>query len=151
MKKILLSLSVALVSLAFSNQAQAHCQVPCGIYGDDRVLAEMAEDVATVTKAMAQIKELSADGHKNMNQIVRWVTNKEKHAQHIQDTVQQYFLAQRVKLDEADSNAEAYTKKLVLLHQIIVYSMKCKQSTDAANAEALQKAIDQFSVEYKKH
>ena len=97
---------------------------------------------------MAQINELSADPSKNANQISRWVTNKEEHATKIQNTMMQYFLAQRIKLDEADK--EAYMKKLTLVHQITVYSMKCKQGTDTENATKLKAAIDAFTAAYNK-
>jgi len=148
MKYTILSLSIALATLALPTLVHAHCQVPCGIYGDDRVLAEINEDVATIEKAMQQINTLSAESGKNANQITRWVINKEKHAQKIQDTAQQYFLAQRLKLNEAETDAKAYQQKLGLLHQIIVYAMKCKQTTDQANVDALRKAIAAFSTAY---
>lgn len=91
-----------------------------------------------------------ADEKTSMNQGVRWVNNKESHAQSIQDVVAKYFLAQRVKTDEAEKNKEAYTQKLTLLHQITVYAMKCKQTTDAANADKLSKAIADFKALYNK-
>ena len=66
----------------------------------------------------------------------------------IQNTMTDYFLAQRVKLDEATSNKEAYLKKLVLIHQVIVYAMTCKQGTDVENAKKLHQAIDSFTTLY---
>lgn len=106
----------------------------------------MHKDQETVAKAMKQINELSKDPSKNANQLSRWITNKEQHAQSIQDTVSKYFLAQRIKIDEADR--DAYQKKLTLLHQITVYAMKCKQTTDSENAEKLHKAISAFNEAY---
>ena len=41
----------------------AHCQVPCGIYGDLMRVQMIMEDAATIAKGMAQIEELgAADG-----------------------------------------------------------------------------------------
>merc|ERR1711939_240261 len=37
-----------------------HCQVPCGIFDDPRMVAEIREDCATIRKAMVQINELGA-------------------------------------------------------------------------------------------
>ena len=37
-----------------------HCQVPCGIFDDPRLVAELKEACATIKKAMVQINELSA-------------------------------------------------------------------------------------------
>ena len=98
MKSCLLLAIVALSSFASTSSLHAHCQVPCGIYSDDTVLIDLQTHQKTIAKAMNQINELSKDAGKNANQISRWVTNKEEHATKIQDTMTQYFLAQRVKL-----------------------------------------------------
>ncbi|MBK1792729.1 superoxide dismutase [Ni] [Persicirhabdus sediminis] len=150
MKKFILPtlLAATAFTLAPTPSADAHCQVPCGIYDDANVLAEMKTDIATIKKAMGQITELAGDS-KNANQVTRWVNNKEQHAQNIQDTVAKYFLAQRIKLDE--SNSEEYIKKLTLLHQITVYAMKCKQTTDVENVTKLDAAYQAFVKAYHAH
>ena len=84
------------------------------------------------------------------NQIVRWTVNKESHAQKIQDEVSAYFLAQRVKLPEAGADKDGYFGHLELLHQITVYAMKCKQTTDAANVAALKKSLASYQAAYFK-
>lgn len=96
-----LSLAATISAFTFSAipQASAHCQVPCGIYSDDTVLTDLQTHQKTIAKAMSQINELSKNPAKNANQIARWVTNKEEHATTIQNTMCQYFLAQRLKLD----------------------------------------------------
>ncbi len=128
-----------------SASLSAHCQVPCGIYADDNVFAGMMKDVDTIEKAMTKINE----GKESINQQVRWVNNKESHAQSIQDTVAKYFLAQRVKTTEAEKSPATYQAKLALLHQITVYAMKCKQTTDLQNVAALKKAITSFKAAYE--
>ncbi|MEN8690372.1 MAG: superoxide dismutase [Ni], partial [Desulfobacterales bacterium] len=79
----------------------------------------------------------------NANQLVRWVMNKEKHATELQEIVTQYFMTQRIKFD-----AKAYDKKLALLHQMLVYAMKCKQSTDLAHTAKLTGLIQEFKQLY---
>ena len=148
MKSYLLLAAVAFSSFATTSSLHAHCQVPCGIYSDDTVLIDLNTHQQTIAKAMEQITELSADAGKNANQISRWVSNKEEHATKIQDTMTQYFLAQRVKLEEAGSDKHAYLNKLSLIHQIIVHAMKCKQTTDPANAQGLHDAIAAFTKVY---
>jgi hypothetical protein len=37
-----------------------HCQVPCGIFDDLALVAEVKEACATIRKAMVQVNELSA-------------------------------------------------------------------------------------------
>ncbi|MFC1833091.1 superoxide dismutase [Ni] [Thermodesulfobacteriota bacterium] len=80
---------------------------------------------------MNQIVELEKGG--NANQLVRWVTNKEAHANELQHIVTQYFMTQRIKFDTPD-----YDKKLAALHEMLVYAMKCKQTTEVKNVEMLR-------------
>lgn len=141
--KNILYLATAL-SFAVPTQLSAHCQVPCGIYDDDNVIGSMDTDVTTIEKAAQQIVELSKDPTANAQQIVRWTTNKESHAQALQEKVLNYFLAQRLKLPETDEDKEMYDKKLSLCHEIIVTAMKCKQSTDSENPAKLKELMISF-------
>ena len=140
------AVSMITFSSVTSQKAEAHCQVPCGIYGDEAKFGELEQHIATIEKAMAQITELADGGAANANQIVRWTVNKESHAQKIQDEVGHYFLAQRVKLPAAGADKSGYLKQLELLHQITVYSMKCKQTTDQANVAALKKSVADYKA-----
>ena len=130
--------------------AFSHCEIPCGIYGDEMRFAMMKEDIATIEKSMKQIVEISKQASPNQNQIVRWVQNKEHHADKIRDVVTQYFLAQRVKPVSSKGSADhdAYSNKLKLLHEMIVTSMKCKQTTDLAHVEKLKQLVDRFEKAY---
>jgi nickel superoxide dismutase len=141
MKRIAL-LTVALFTIG-TTFAHAHCQVPCGIYGDAARFETMLEHTVTITKAMSEINRLDARAAKSTNQSVRWVNTKETHAQAIQDIIGDYFLAQRIKETQED-----YTERLVLSHKVIVSAMKAKQTTDLANAKALKKAIQAFKTLY---
>ena len=141
---------VFLFAMIFGTLAYSHCQVPCGIYGDDARFDEIAEHITTIEKSMKLIEELTAQEPVNANQIVRWVNNKEKHADEISQIVTYYFMAQRVKLPAAgDTKAyNEYVKKLTLLHEMLVYAMKTKQTTDPANAEKLKVALEKFHQAY---
>ncbi len=128
-----------------------HCQVPCGIYGDTMRFEGMLEDTKTIAKAISQIEafagELAGGGApsaKGMNQMARWVSNKESHAQNIQDVMGEYFFAQRIKTDHKD-----YTAQLATAHKVIVSAMKCKQDAAPATAEALKAAILNFYRAYE--
>ncbi|MDF1844204.1 MAG: superoxide dismutase [Ni] [Rubripirellula sp.] len=130
-------LSVALMC-SITTVALAHCQVPCGIYGDQLRFQQLLEDEQTISKAQLQINELS-DGEvdaQTVNQMARWVTTKEEHATKIQNTILHYFLAQRIK-----ANNPAYVKQLQAAHAVIVNAMKCKQSADPDTAKDLEKSI----------
>ena len=137
------------VSLTGSN-AFAHCQIPCGIYDDVARFALLEEHVTTIEKAMNTLEELSAAQTPNYNQIVRWVRNKEHHADEISEIVTHYFMAQRVKPADKKSE-EAYSKylsELTSLHEMVVYSMKAKQTTDRENVDRLRALIRQFKASY---
>lgn len=141
--------ATTLSGLVSAPQANAHCQVPCGLYDDQGVMNALHLDWQTIAKAVKEINELSKDPSKNANQIARWVANKESHATNIQNVVGAYFLAQRLKVDEAKSDKEAYLKKLTLCHQVIVAAMKCKQSSDAAAVENLHNLMHEFASAFK--
>jgi hypothetical protein len=126
----------------------AHCQIPCGIYADDVVFGELFTDVTTIEKSMNQINALGKDPSENPNQLVRWVTNKEQHAQNIQDVIAAYFLTQQIKLDLKESDPEKYATLLELAHQVTVHAMKCKQTTDLANAQKLHDVLHAFQAAY---
>ncbi len=130
--------------------APFHCQVPCGIYGDQMRIDMLMEDLQTIEKGMAQIREMES-GELVYNQMVRWVMTKDEHAQKIQDQVASYWLAQRIKAPKDGSDAaarEKYLRQLELMHQITVAAMKCKQTTDAAHVEAARRAILAFADTY---
>ena len=100
--------------------------------------------------AMDQIVSLSAQGDKNYNQIVRWITNKEAHADKFMEIVTQYFMTQRIKPVEASDQAglDRYNQSLKLLHEMLVYAMKCKQTTDKAHTAKLNELVDKFAELY---
>ncbi|MFT5733773.1 MAG: nickel superoxide dismutase [Planctomycetota bacterium] len=132
-----------------------HCQVPCGIYGDHLRVEMITEDAATIEKAMKQIEELSAADAPNWNQLVRWITTKDEHAQKIQDQVSAYWLAQRIKAPKAAEGTEAYRTEnaaymtqLVMAHRLTTYAMKCKQTTDLANVQGLRGSLDGLKAAY---
>lgn len=141
------SLLLALIVLGLSASAFAHCEIPCGIYGDKMRFDMWLEQITTVEKSMQQIIALSEEDDEDYNQIVRWVTNKDKHANDIRDIAVDYFLAQRIKpvADATDKAAvEKYNQSLEKLHHIIVFSMKAKQTTDLKHVEKLRSLVSDF-------
>ena len=120
MKKLIFGLLVGLLFLSFSiTNVSAHCEIPCGIYDDQLRTQLIAEHATTIEKSMKQIIELSKAEPANYNQIVRWVSNKEKHATEIQHIVSQYFMTQRIKPDQ-----KKYLEKLIVLHKMLITAMK---------------------------
>jgi nickel superoxide dismutase len=132
-----------LLVLFSAGVAAAHCEIPCGIYDDHMRIKMISEHIATIEKSMNEIMALQKAKSINYNQLVRWITNKEDHANELQEIVTQYFMTQRIKMDRKD-----YGKELSLLHQMLVYAMKCKQTTDLANTGQLKSLLKEFETLY---
>ncbi|MCP4895853.1 MAG: superoxide dismutase [bacterium] len=150
MKNLARSTLVLTTIMTVAAIAGAHCQIPCGIYDDELRVQLIEEHVGTIEKSMKQIVSIGSESPTNHNQLVRWVVNKEEHAQKIQDIVTAYFMAQRVKPVQSDDHEQMsdYFKKLSLLHGIQVAAMKAKQGTDPKTIQALRSLTKQFRHAY---
>jgi nickel superoxide dismutase len=137
---------LCLVALALlPGNLRAHCEIPCGIYDDQARVRLIAEHAGTIEKSMQQIIALQKSEAVDYNQLVRWVVNKDEHADQIQEIVAQYFMTQRIKPESAD-----YTRKLTLLHQMLITAMHCKQSTDLKLVARLRELLQTFDRLYFK-
>lgn len=147
-KRILVLTLFSLMSATLlATFASAHCQIPCGIYDDNARVQAMLEDSATVAKSMKLINELAGKPDaQSQNQLVRWVMNKEKHAQNIISSISDYFLTQRVKASQED-----YAERLAKHHAVIVAAMQAKQNSDAKFADALTASINELAPYYPEH
>ena len=143
----LIVFAVTGLMLLLPQPAPAHCQIPCGIYDDHARLQSMLEDAATIEKSARLIAELSGKpAAQSQHQLVRWVMNKEKHAQNIIATISDYFLTQRVKPSQED-----YAERLKRHHAVIVAAMKAKQNADVKYAATLKKRIEALAAYYPEH
>lgn len=127
-----------------------HCQVPCGIFDDPAIVADLKQAAITIRKAIAQMNELHATTGTDlvaMNQMIRWVTVKEEHASKIITTVAEYCLCQRVK-KEIFVDAKDYTDALVAHHAVMQAAMKCKQNVSVDVCDALDHAIGAMAKMY---
>ena len=123
----------------------AHCQVPCGIYDDALRIIRIKEDFQTIDKSISKINDLSKSSDPlTLNQINRWVTTKENHASNIQKVVSEYFLTQRIKVEDN----EQYLSQLTNLHKILVTAMKCKQTVNRHHVSDGIELIDKFCKSY---
>lgn len=140
-----LSSCIALVItvLLTISTASAHCEIPCGIYDDSMRIKMIAEHVSTIEKSMGMITDLEQQSPQNTNQLVRWVMNKEEHANQLQEIVTQYFLTQRIKPEQKE-----YAKMLASLHQMLVAAMKSKQTVDLAHVAELKRLLGEFEQLY---
>jgi len=147
-KQLSVIITLVFLGIAASPVLWAHCQVPCGIYDDQMRVKMMAEHITTMEKAMNMVLNLSKEAKPNYNQLVRWVTNKEKHGEELSDIVTYYFMAQRIKPPKTEAEQAAYQNKLALLHHILVYTMKAKQSVDLEVIKKLRIYLKKFEEAY---
>lgn len=146
-RMLLTAFTVVGFILAFPQPALSHCQIPCGIYDDHARVQSMLEDAATVEKSARLIAELTGKSDaQSQNQLIRWVMNKEQHAQKVISTISDYFLTQRVK-----STQEDYVERLTEHHAVIVAAMKAKQNADVKYAKDLRESIEVLLSYYPEH
>lgn len=138
---------IAFIFLLLTVEAFAHCQIPCGIYDDQARLLSMKEHVSTLQKSVREIIGLEKKQDAlSFNQRVRWVNNKEAHADEIIKMSTDYFLTQRVKPSQKD-----YNKRLELHHKVMIQAMKVKQTVDLNEINILDKLIDELRLFYPAH
>ena len=148
-KKNILLIVYAVVGyiLLLPLQGHTHCQIPCGIYDDAARIQSMLEDTATVEMAYKSITNLAGKTDaQSQNQMFRWVVNKEKHAQKIISTINEYFLTQRVKPSQKD-----YAERLAKHHAVIIAGMKTKQNAAVKYAIILKESIEALRSYYPEH
>lgn len=155
-KKIFMAAFCFLITASTFSTVWGHCEIPCGIYHDKTRIDLLKEHVETIEKSMNEITRLSQqissgenNSVQNRHQLARWITNKENHADYLQEVVYQYFMTQRIiPVGKESPQYESYIKKLTLLHEMLVYAMKAKQTTDLSNVEKLKILIDEFDKAY---
>ncbi len=146
-KNMIFAVAIMMIGFISPQLAHAHCQIPCGIYDDHARIKLMLEDAATIEKSVKLMGELSSKTDaQSINQKVRWVMNKEQHAQNIISTISDYFLTQRVNSKQKD-----YTKRLTKHHTVIVAAMKAKQNADMSFVKDLKKSIEALAPYYPEH
>ena len=150
--KGIVSLALATIVLVSASGLQAHCEVPCGIYGDSTRFVLLKEHITTMEKSINQINALKSESNVNHNQLHRWISNKEVHADKFGDIVTQYFMRQRIKTAKTAGKIgnfdNSYVQKLVLLHEMYVYSMKVKQSLSLGHIATLKMLVNRFESLY---
>ena len=150
--KSFVSLALVAIVLISGSGLYAHCEVPCGIYGDSTRFELLKEHITTMEKSINQIVALQGEADINHNQLHRWITNKEVHADKFGEIVTQYFMRQRIKPAQTAGKIgnfdNAYVQKLVLLHEMYVYSMKVKQSLNLGHIATLKMVVNRFETLY---
>ena len=122
--------------------AEAHCDIPCGIY--DPTPAKIA--AMTVLRMVKQIKELSASGNHHqddpeyLNMVTRRITVKEQHAA---------MCKNELSILWSDFFKPEHLEKYPNLHDLFWKTAKLcsknKQEIDEVAAQDLVKAVDEIA------
>ena len=126
-----------------------HCQVPCGIFNDQKLVMEVMEIATTIRKAMVECQTLWVEprGMEGTNQAVRWIMTKEQHCDKLIHLMGDYCLCQRVKPASFVSEQD-YLQALKLHHNVMVAAMKAKQTMDLSACDALDHALEDLAKLY---
>jgi len=145
-----LALTFIVLVVLVSSIVYSHCQIPCGIYDDQLRIKMISEHIRTIEKSIMEIDRLSRQETLDLNQINRWIDNKEKHADETSSIISYYFLAQRIEpAKEGDSDSyKKYIKELTLLHEMLLYCVKAKQTVDMSNVKSLKSLLGDFQDVY---
>ena len=121
-------------------KASAHCDVPCGIY--DPSAAQLA--ALTVVRMIDLMVDLEAKGGERStayhNSMSRYITVKEEHAEKAKHEIRiiwgDYIKAQHI---------EKHPSVTELVHKIMQFGSKARQTTDRDAALQFVEAINQFA------
>jgi nickel superoxide dismutase len=149
MRSKVVLIAVMLIVALSARGVLAHCEIPCGIYGDETRIVLLREHITTVEKSMNMIRTLGAEADMNYNQLIRWTNNKDEHAEEIQHITTQYFMTQRIKpVAGPGAEYDAYVAKITLLHELLIKAMKSKQTLEQAHIDSMREIVDKFEALY---
>lgn len=120
--------------------AEAHCDVPCGIYDTAPALIS-ALTVVRMVDLMTELQAVgSADDLEYQNKMARCIQQKEGHAELVKHEVRiiwgDYFKAPQF---------EKYPQTHELVHSIMMQGSKCRQSASRDEAVKLVALVNDFA------
>lgn len=117
-------------------EAQAHCDIPCGIY--DPIVAQI--NALTVVRMMDLMAGLEGEGVAYDNSMSRYIAVKEEHAEKVKNEIRVIY-GDFIK----DAHIEAHSELPGLFHQIMQLASKARQTADRSAGLALVEAVNQFA------
>lgn len=120
-------------------RAQAHCDIPCGIY--DPITAQIAAlTVVRMIDLMNDLESKGTQGKDYQNSMSRYVTIKEEHAEKAKHEIRviwgDYFKAQHL---------EQFPNLHDAVHKIMQLGSKSRQTADRETALQFVEAINEFA------
>lgn len=141
MKKIVSLTAATLLfgQMALTGPLTAHCQLPCGVYHDDLVFDQIDQYIETMYKGVTVITDSKFATVADRNETIRWVLQKDKASDEAAHTIMTYFLQQKIKPGEADTE-----KKVISAHKLLFLLVKIKQNVDRSIVLEFSKEWDTF-------
>jgi nickel superoxide dismutase len=122
-------------------QAQAHCDIPCGIYDPHAALIAALSVIRMIDLMNDLAKErASIDDMEYFNSMARYITVKEEHAEICKHEVRIIF-GDYIKKEHLDKYPELPT----LFHQIMQLGSKGRQTVVRQHGLDLLKAVNRFA------
>lgn len=119
----------------------AHCQMPCGIYHDDMVFDQVDQYIETMVKGITVMQESPFATTRERNEFIRWVMTKDHQSDEIAQLITAYFLQQKIKPDESDSD-----KRLKAAHKLLFLIVQIKQNVDIAIVKQFYEVWEEFKL-----
>ena len=121
-------------------QAQAHCDIPCGIY--DPITAQIAAvTVVRMIDLMTDLESKGGDKGKDyQNTMSRYITVKEEHAEKAKAEIR-IIWGDYIKPQHLEKFPELHS----LSHQVMMLGSKARQTTDRQAALDLVETINKFA------
>ena len=122
------------------DEAQAHCDIPCGIYDPHRAQIG-ALTVIRMIDLMNEMKQShDPSSIEYQNNMPRYVAVKEEHAELVKQEVRIIY-GDYIKQEQLDK----YPELPGLVHQIYTLGSKARQTADRSVAMDLLNAVNRFS------
>ena len=120
--------------------AQAHCDIPCGIYDPHHAQLAALTVIRMVDLMEGLVKEHKTDTLEFQNSMSRYVAVKEEHAETCKHEIRviwgDYLKA---------NHLEKYPQVHGLVHKIMQLGSKARQTTDRETAVNLLDAVNEFA------
>ena len=133
-----IGMAVCVWGLWTQSNLYAHCQMPCGIYHDEIVFAQIDQYIETMTKSLNVLADNKFSNPQERGTFVRWVALRDSNSDEMASLITTYFLQQKIKVGE-----EGTPEKLASAHKLLVDLMHIKQQID-------NKAVDTFREDWQR-
>ncbi len=119
----------------------AHCQMPCGIYHDAMIYDLIDQYAETMAKAVTVMNQSKFETVREKNEFVRWVMEKEKESNDTSQLITSFFLQQKIKSGEADTQ-----KRTESAHKLLCLIVAIKQNADIKIVESFTEEWEKFKL-----